>query len=126
MNVLAADVGGTSIRAALVSAAGEILTRRTAPTPPDPVEGLATVARLWSQCGEGAGKAMVVAGGVRDSDGEITESPNLRLWEGTRPGRELGCLVLNDANGAALGELWRGALRPFRHAIMLTLGTGVG
>jgi glucokinase len=34
--------------------------------------------------------------------------------------------VLNDAHAALLAELWQGAARGFRNAILLTLGTGVG
>ncbi len=126
MNVWAADVGGGSIRAALVSSSGQILARHTAPTPQDPVEGVALVRRMWDGFGPAAGAALAIAGGVRASDGEITQSPNLARWEGTRPGRQLGCPICNDANAAALGELWRGSLRSVRHAVMVTLGTGVG
>jgi glucokinase len=124
--VLAADVGGTSIRAALVDADGTIRARRDAPTPPDPDKGLATLRALWGELGPADGSALVIAGGIRASNGEITQSPNLPRWEGTRPGAELSCAVLNDANGALLGEAWLGALRGKRTALMLTLGTGVG
>ena len=34
--------------------------------------------------------------------------------------------VLNDAQAALIGEVWRGAARGTRNAILLTLGTGVG
>ena len=34
--------------------------------------------------------------------------------------------VLNDAHAAILGEAWLGAAKGMRHAIMMTLGTGVG
>jgi glucokinase len=34
--------------------------------------------------------------------------------------------VLNDAHAALLGEVWQGAARGMRDAILLTLGTGVG
>ncbi|MBI3876692.1 MAG: ROK family protein, partial [Verrucomicrobia bacterium] len=34
--------------------------------------------------------------------------------------------VLNDAHAALLGEVWRGAARGARNAVLLTLGTGVG
>jgi glucokinase len=33
---------------------------------------------------------------------------------------------MNDAHSALLGEAWLGAARGFQHAILLTLGTGVG
>lgn len=34
--------------------------------------------------------------------------------------------VLNDAQAALLGEVWRGAARGLRNVLLLTLGTGVG
>ncbi len=126
MNALAADIGGTSLRAALVSDTGEILGRRSSPTPPDPLDGMAELRSLWKQLGEACARAVVIAGGIRPSTGEITQSPNLKPWEGVRLGAELSCEVLNDANGAVLGEAWVGGLRGTRAAILLTLGTGVG
>jgi len=126
VNVLAADVGGTSTRAALVSGAGAILDRRSGPTAQDPAEGCALIRRFWEELDKDAPRALVVAGGIRDADGEITQSPNLLRWEGTRPGAELGAAILNDANGALLGEAWLGVLRGRRSALLLTLGTGVG
>ncbi|MHC4550430.1 MAG: ROK family protein [Planctomycetota bacterium] len=126
MKVLAADVGGTSLRAALVEDDGKILARRAGATPQDPDEGVALLRAFWNELGPAAAAALVVAGGIRSRDGEITQSPNLRRWEGTRPGHALGCEVLNDANGALLGEAWLGALRARRSALLLTLGTGVG
>jgi glucokinase len=126
MNVLAADIGGASLRAALVGRGGAILGRRAGPTPQDPAEGVALLRGYWDALGPAEGRALVVAGGIRASDGEITQSPNLPRWEGTHPGRELDCVVLNDTNGALLGEAWLGALCGKRSALMLTLGTGVG
>lgn len=124
--VLAADVGGTSIRAALVAGDGRIVERRQAPTPKDPRDGFALLERMWGELGVGLPRAMVVAGGIRPGTGEITQSPNLLLWEGARPGAVLHCLVCNDANGACVGEAWLGALRGRRSALLVTLGTGVG
>ena len=124
--VLAADVGGTTTKAARVDAGGHIEDRREEPTPRDPAEGVALIARLWDALGPGEGRALAVAGGIRDADGEITQSPNLQRWEGTRPGVDLACGVLNDANAALLGEAWCGALEGARSAVLLTLGTGVG
>ncbi|MHC4930812.1 MAG: ROK family protein [Planctomycetota bacterium] len=126
MRVLAADIGGTTIRAALVDSHGAILDRRSGPTPQDPVEGYALLRRLWAELGPADGSGLVVAGGISAQSGEITQSPNLPRWEGTHPGQQLNCALLNDANGALLGESWRGALQGVRSAVLLTLGTGVG
>ena len=38
----------------------------------------------------------------------------------------LNVLVGNDANVAALGEIWMGAAKGAKNAVMVTLGTGVG
>jgi glucokinase len=126
MKVLAADIGGASLRAALVGDDGAILGRRAGATPRDPAQGVEQLRGYWDELGPADGRALVVAGGIRASDGEITQSPNLPRWEGTHPGRELECPVLNDTNGALLGEAWLGALHGKRSALMLTLGTGVG
>ncbi|MHC4817342.1 MAG: ROK family protein, partial [Planctomycetota bacterium] len=111
--------------AALVADDGEILERRAGSTPEDPGQGVEKLRGYWDALGPADGRALVVAGGIR-GDGEITQSPNLQAWEGTHPGRELECRALNDTNGALLGEVWLGALRGKRSALMLTLGTGVG
>jgi glucokinase len=126
VKALAADIGGTSLRAALVGEDGRILARKSEPTPPDPQQGIAQLRALWNELGPAEARAIVIAGGIRRKTGEITQSPNLPYWEGVRLGRELSCEVLNDANGAALGEAWMGGLRGARAAILLTLGTGVG
>lgn len=126
MKALAADIGGTSLRAALVDGEGRILDRRAAPTPPEPAAGIKALRALWKELGAADARAVVVAGGIRPGTGEITQSPNLPEWEGVRLGEELGCEVLNDANGALLGEAWVGALAGARSALLLTLGTGVG
>jgi glucokinase len=126
VRVLAADIGGSSIRAALLLDDGKVLERREELTPEDPAEGYALLRGLWLELGPADATALVVAGGIRKTTGEITQSPNLLRYEGTRPGEELGCEVLNDANGALLGEAWLGALKEVRTAVLLTLGTGVG
>ena len=126
MKVCAADVGGTSIRAARVADDGTIEERRVVPTPPDPAAGVDLLRRCLHELAPGAPAAVVVAGGIRPAGGEITQSPNLPGWEGLRLRDALSCEVENDANGALLGEVWRGALADVDSALLLTLGTGVG
>src|SRR5262245_21810714 len=124
--VVAADVGGTWIRTARVDGRGGVLERRRERTPTDPDAALALVEAMWKDLGPADGRALAVAGGIRAHTGEVTQSPHLKGWEGTRPGDRLGCQVVNDANAALLGEAWRGALQGRRSAVLLTIGTGIG
>jgi len=124
--VFAADIGGASIRAARVEMSGRILARLRAPTPPDPARAWALLRELHARLGSCGRSGVVVPGGIDDDTGVITESPNLRAWEGHAVSEALDCRVLNDANGALLGESWLGSLHGFDTALMLTLGTGVG
>ena len=38
----------------------------------------------------------------------------------------IGVCLLNDANAAALGEMWKGAAQGNVNLLFVTLGTGVG
>jgi glucokinase len=124
--VLAADIGGTRLRVALVDAKGEIVDRRDGLTPPDPLDGIRLLRSFFGELGPASASAIAIAGTIRASTGEVTQSPNLPRWDGVRLGAELSCEVLNDANAAVLGEAWVGALGGTRAALLLTLGTGVG
>jgi len=64
--------------------------------------------------------------------GTIEYAPNLR-WKGVIPLAKLvsdkfwvPCVLTNDANAAAVGEMMYGAARGMKDFIMITLGTGVG
>jgi glucokinase len=124
--VRAADIGGGSIRAALIDDTGRVLDTRRGVTPQDPEEGTAILRAFWEDLGPADGAALVIAGAIRPDTGELTQSPNLQRWEGFPLAERLDCRLLNDANGAVLGEAWTGALAGARSAVLLTLGTGVG
>jgi glucokinase len=71
--------------------------------------------------------------GPADSTGRIARiAINLDNWHNVpladwlEAKTGLPTIVENDGNCAGLGEFWLGASRPFRHSILLTLGTGVG
>ena len=76
------------------------------------------------------GVGVGVPGPVR-SDGVVNRCVNLG-WGILSVAEELGALtgltvkVGNDANVAALGELWQGGAKGCKDAVMVTLGTGVG
>ena len=70
--------------------------------------------------------------GLITLDGQVTVSPNLSGVDGAdigaRLGSELGAPVAldNEVNCAARWELASGAAQGCRHAVMVTIGTGIG
>ena len=94
-------------------------------SPPQPATGKPAAGQLR---GIGVG----VPGLIDSETGRLVESPNLPGWSDYDVQGEieqrLGTSVIleNDANAAALGELWLGAGRGMESLCMYTLGTGVG
>ena len=140
--VCAVDLGGTNLRAANVDRDGRIHERVRNPTPQSnkPEEVVARVAAAVRDCEAQAlnrgvhvgGVSVVVPGSVHVETGVVVNAPNLPSLQGYKLApaleRALGRPVLleNDANAAALGEMWQGAARGYQTIICLTLGTGVG
>ena len=138
--VLGIDVGGTSIKAGLLSLDGEVIGRTRIPT------GELTSTAAFGEVTEGLDQLVVSAGhtgsdvvamgldvpGPVDDTGKVGFFPNVALdSEGMRnalqeafPGSQLA--FVNDANAAALGELWKGTAKGISSFVMITLGTGVG
>ena len=81
--------------------------------------------------GEIRGVGIDVPGAVLE-DGTVNRCVNLG-WGVVRAHEELNRLlngipveVANDANAAALGEMWKGGGKGYSNVVMVTLGTGVG
>ncbi len=137
MIALGIDIGGTQIKAAAFSAQGAMLCERTLPTDDVPgkspplfaVHVRTLIAQLEAEVGH-AETVGISAPGLADYDGRtISHMPGrMHGLEGfdwaAKLEREVR--VLNDAHAALLGEVWQGAACGLKHAIMLTLGTGVG
>jgi glucokinase len=136
--VFAVDLGGTFLRIALVDSSGKIhqqLKQRTprGDSPDCIVNALATAADKWSNDGRRiAAASIMVPGTVDNHNAVVVQAPNLpslshfplkAVLE-----ERLGWPVLleNDANAAAVGEMWLGAARGCRDVVSVTLGTGVG
>ena len=134
------DIGGTTVKCGLFTAQGELLEKWEIPTRREDagVNVLPDVAAaILGKMDEKnitkediAGIGVGVPGPVRD-DGTVLKCANLG-WGITPVNtilQELTGLkvrVANDANVAALGEMWKGGGRGFDDVIMITLGTGVG
>lgn len=136
---LGIDIGGTNIKAALLSEDGSVESFLSSSWSGGAAsEATAVVAGLFSEltghgvegdvvsCGAGC------AGLVDSANGVVLLSPNLPEWSdvGLRQilteALGLPTVVENDANAAAYAEYRVGAARGCRNAVLITLGTGVG
>ncbi len=134
------DMGGTTTKIGLFSSAGELLEEREIPTRSsmgrdvlfqdmaDEIMKLTEAHHVSLQdCAVGIG----VAGPVEE-DGYVEGLVNLNQYD-LYPGRELSqrlnnvpVAVGNDADIAALGEMWQGSGKGHKSLLFVTLGTGVG
>ena len=137
------DIGGTSIKAALVCRNGEVGFSTQAPTQAhkgrDAIVGglLQTVEGTLAHAGEHglvpSGIGIATAGAVdRDSGSIFAATDNLPGWTGfplrsfVEDRFQLPVAVVNDAQAAALAELHFGAGRGLANFAVVTIGTGVG
>jgi glucokinase len=136
--VFAVDLGGTHLRAALVDDTGKILRQLKQETPRGEsanciVNALANAAEQWSDERQRVVAVSIMVPGAVDSDKAVVlQAPNLPSLVNfnlkTALQERLGWPVFleNDANAAAVGEMWLGAARGCRDVMSITLGTGVG
>lgn len=132
--VLALDVGGTKLAAAVVDGDGRVLARSERPTPTGP-DGAVLAALLDAAAAvrTGAEQACGVGcGGPMTRGGELVSPLNIHPWRDfPLRARLAGALDLavhidNDAKALALGEGWRGAARGVHDFIAMVVSTGVG
>lgn len=132
--VLAVDLGGTKVAAALVSVRGRILARVNEPVDTSSaeaaVEQIVRIARALRSRSEFSAAGIAIPGLVR-RDGTVW-APNLPGWDAMPLARLLRArlrvpvTVESDRNAAVLGEAWRGAARGKQDVIVLIVGTGIG
>ncbi len=137
--VIGIDLGGTNIRAALVSAQGRVIKKINQPvgmhrSTRDSVKVIGTIVASLIQSADQKPQAIGVgvAGIVSADQGIVFASPHFPAWKNfsikTYLQRifSLPVFVDNDANNAALAEQWKGTAKSWPHFMMLTLGTGIG
>lgn len=135
------DVGGTTVKVGIFETDGTLLEKWEVPTRkedggknilPDVAASIKKVlAEKQIDMDDLVGAGMGVPGPVLP-DGYVEVCVNLG-WRDMNPQKELSVLLDgipvksgNDANVAALGEMWRGGGMGFTDIVMVTLGTGVG
>ncbi len=134
--VAAIDVGGTSIKAALVSEALGVITTSTAPTPQNDPSGLMTARALAAILSELELVHHVSAIGFA-VPGALDEEHGISRWTGNLGWRELPIKELvsrevnlpvafgHDVRSGALAELRSGAAKDFQQSIFIPIGTGI-
>lgn len=125
------DLGGTNLRVGVVNETGQIMRRIKTPSSENILERiLDTVNDLFTRQAVGIG--IGVAGLIDRSNGKVLISPNLHVVEEIyfvkvlKEKFKVPVLIENDANAAAIGEMWAGAGRKYERFVLFTLGTGIG
>ncbi|MDR1764657.1 MAG: ROK family protein [Lachnospiraceae bacterium] len=138
---LGLDVGGTSVKIGLFTVDGALLDKWEVPTRTQEngkyilADVADSIKARFAQSGRAmsdlVGCGIGVPGPVMP-DGYVEVCVNLG-WKDAYPAKELSDLLdgvpvrcNNDANVAALGELWQGGGKGYHDLVMATLGTGVG
>ncbi|RIW31062.1 ROK family protein [Bacillus salacetis] len=136
------DLGGTTTKLAFISLYGEIIHKWEIPTDTSEngkniiVDIAKSIDLHLEELGESKlklrGIGMGAPGPVDMVNGIIYEAVNLG-WEKNTPLKDLlevetglPSVIDNDANCAALGEMWKGAGNGAKDIVAVTLGTGVG
>src|SRR5262245_13258920 len=136
-HVFAVDLGGTHLRAAIIGQDGDFAFRIKQKTPTTAEEIIRALVSAALECEERSGHSfqvtsVAVPASVNIASGSVVKAPNLPCLDGFCFARALTkelnrpTVVENDANAAAVGEMWRGAARGYRTIVCVTLGTGVG
>jgi glucokinase len=139
--VLAVDIGGTKIAAAIINEAGEIEERLQASTNRDgPSAGIAQIAEISTRLLEKRGLALsdILAVGIgipavlEPATDRVIWAPNLPGWrhvalrESLQELIALPVFVEYDGHTAVLGEWWVGAGRGYDSCVDVIIGTGIG
>ncbi len=135
------DIGGTSVKIGLFNLAGEVLEKYEIPTRREndgefilsdiaiAIKG--TMDKRGLTLEEVIGAGLGVPGPIT-KDGTVLKCANLGwgVFNVAERFQELSGIenvkVGNDANVAALGEMWKGGGQGYQNIVMITLGTGVG
>jgi len=134
--VAAVDVGGTSIKAALVSQDLEVVTTSSRPTPQSDISGVETAKTIAAIVTELSKVHPVSAVGFA-VPGALSESEGISRWTGNLGWKDLPIREIvarevqlpvafgHDVRVGALAELRSGAAREFQQSIFIPIGTGI-
>lgn len=133
------DIGGTTIKAGVVDENGHILVKNAVRTDARQERLASDAAALAEQLPEQAGLTkgditavgMGIPGTVDAEEGIVRYSNNIAICdlpivEQFRALFDAPTAIGNDADAAALGEMYFGSAKGMQNVVFVTLGTGVG
>ena len=139
--VFGVDVGGTTIKMGLFDKNANVLKKWEIPSVtanggerilPDIAESICSICEeMTIGLDEVAGVGIGVPGPV-DASGTVYKTVNLgwdmvfNIPEVFQKFMKMPVMAGNDANVAALGEMWKGGGEGYKDLVVVTLGTGVG
>ena len=137
---LGVDLGGTTVKLGLFTTEGELINKWEIPTRtanagelilPDISESITEeLNKLDIPRSQVLGAGLGVPGAVL-GDSVVAPCVNLNGWGGNVAAKlsdlcGFPVKAVNDANAAALGEMWQGSGKGYNNVVFVTLGTGVG
>lgn len=136
MNYIGIDLGGTNIKAAVVTETGKIIDELSCPTHAESgaeaaINAIASLIEKLAGKYTVSGVGMGCPGMVDDQSGFVVYANNLH-WVNVdvrtmlREKTGFSVRLVNDANAAALAEALVGCGKDADSLIVITLGTGVG
>lgn len=134
MRYLVLDVGGSSIKYALMTENLEFIERGKKPTPLDKIESfidaIGEIYDIYKDDIEGIAISMP---GVLDSEkgyaytgGALSYNEGKEIVKILKERCPIEITIENDGKCAALAEVWKGSLKDFDDGVVIVLGTGVG
>ena len=135
MAILSFDIGGSSVKYAVIEKTGKILAKGKKTTPQEKEEFfrlIENVAASYRRAYTIEGAGFSFPGAVDDVSGVIGGSSALPYIHDFPIRQELerrlslSAALENDANCAALGESWLGVGKEHEDLVFLVIGTGIG
>ena len=135
--IIGIDIGGTMIKGALFDHNGGLIKKEAAPTIADKgndqfINCIASIVSSLNQNNMISAIGLGIAGILDKKRQILIESPNLPLIKNFPLKKNLESklgvpvYIENDANIAALGELWADDEKDIDSFLLLTIGTGIG
>ncbi|MCF0143002.1 MAG: ROK family protein, partial [Parasporobacterium sp.] len=139
--IFGVDIGGTDTKIGLFTPQGELAEKISIPT--DSTNHGANILKDISMAAHGifqkrfipergfAGVGLAAASAVKNFD-YLAPCPNIDGFGGFNVAEHLmdkfntTARIVNDANAAALGEMWAGSGKGYSNMIFVTFGTGLG